>query len=82
MLSRAFYFPRPTVSQKRKKGERNLIHVLGGGEDGREEGKGETEKKGLEKGIEGERGPPDEYTGIVFVLQMRKSDLGKFIRLV
>lgn len=48
---------------------------------GGREGKGETEK-GLEKGIEGERGPPDEYTGIVFVLQMRKSELRKFICLV
>lgn len=49
---------------------------------GGREGKGETEKKGLEKGIEGERGPPDEYMGIVFVLQMRKSELRKFICLV
>lgn len=48
---------------------------------GGREGNGEMEK-GLEKEIEGERGPPDDYTGIVFVLQMRKSELGKFICLV
>lgn len=49
---------------------------------GGREGKGEMQKKGLEKGIEGERGPPDEYMGIVFVLQTLKSELRKFIRLV
>lgn len=40
------------------------------------------EKGGLDKEREGDRGPPDEYMGIDFVLQMRKSEPGKFICLV
>lgn len=36
---------------------------------GGREGKGEMEK-GLEKEREGERGPPDEYMGMDFVLQI------------